>query len=191
MRSQVEIEEQDRPKAGFVTPDYQRQYRRLTFGFASNLAVFKKLIVMLLGGMKRVSALGYVNDIIVYGDTREDHLCHLRIFAALRRTDLRLHPPKCVSGAEKVKYFGHIVSREAIRAYPSRIRAILHMPRPSTAEQLQRFVGKCQHYRKLIPNFSQSAGPLFRGQNRTKNFEWTPDSRYNFNQPYRRSCRYL
>ncbi|KAL8441521.1 hypothetical protein Emed_007557 [Eimeria media] len=57
---QIEIAEADRPKTSFVTPDCQRQYRRLPFGFASSPAIFQRMIDMLLGGMKWVSAIGFV-----------------------------------------------------------------------------------------------------------------------------------
>ena len=82
---QIEIVEEDRPKTSFVTPDCQRQYRRLPFGFASSPATFQRKVEMLLGGMKWVFAVGYVDDIIVYSDTWVDHLSHLRqLFVALR-----------------------------------------------------------------------------------------------------------
>ena len=86
---QIEIEEEDRPKTSFVTPDCQRQYRRLPFGFASSAAIFQRMVDMLLGGMKWVFATGYIDDIIVHSDTWADHLAHLRrLFEALRKANL-------------------------------------------------------------------------------------------------------
>ena len=75
---QIEIVEEHRPKASFVTPDCQRQYRRLTLGFASSPAAFQWMVDMLLGGMKWVFAIGYIDDITVYSDTWANHLAHLR-----------------------------------------------------------------------------------------------------------------
>ena len=173
---QIEIEEEDRPKTGFVTPDCQRQYKRLPFGFASSPAIFQRMVDMLLGGMKWVSAVGYIDDIIVYSDTWQDHLKHLReLFEALRRANLELHPAKCAFGASEVKYLGHIVSREGIRASPAKVRAILDMPVPTSAKHVQRFIGKCQYYRKFIPDFSRIAAPLFRVQTRARDFQWSAE----------------
>ena len=85
---QIEIEEKDRPKTSFVTPRCQRQYRRLPFGFASSPAIFQRMVDMLLGGMKWVFAIGYIDDIIVYSDTWADHGSPLRqLFEALRRAN--------------------------------------------------------------------------------------------------------
>ena len=57
---------------------------------------------------------------------------------------------------------GHLVTRDAIRSCPSKIKAIMEMPRPASAKELQRFIGKCQYYRKFIPNFSQVAASVFK-----------------------------
>ena len=90
---QIEIEEEDRPKTSFVTPDCQSQYRRLPLGFASSPAIFQRIIDMPLGGMKWVFAIGYIDDIILYSDTLADHLAHLRrLFEAPRKANLEFYP---------------------------------------------------------------------------------------------------
>ena len=171
---QIKIVEEEPHKTSFVTPDCQRQYRRLPFGFASSPAIFQRMVDMLLGGMKWVFAIGYIDDIIVYSDTWVDHLSHLRqLFVALQKADLELHRGKCAFGAQEVKYLGHLVTRVGIRACPSKIKAVVEMPKPVCAKEVQRFVGKCQHYRKFIPNFSQVAAPLFKAQTTRRDFVWT------------------
>ena len=170
---QIEIEE-DRPKTSFVTPDCQRQYPRLPFGFASSPAIFQRMVDMLLGGMKWVFAIGYIDGIIVYSGTWVEHLSHLRqVFEALRKAKLDLHPGQCAFGAQEVKYFGHLVTRDGIRACSSKVRAIVEMPKPTSAKEVKRFMGKCQYYRKFIPNFSQVAAPLFKAQAARCDFVWT------------------
>ncbi|KAL8444740.1 hypothetical protein Emag_005340 [Eimeria magna] len=72
---QIEIAEEDRPKTSFVTPDCQRRYRRHPFGSASIPGIFQRMVDLLLGGM--VSAVGYIDDIIVYSDTWDAHRAHL------------------------------------------------------------------------------------------------------------------
>lgn len=72
-----------------------------------------------------------------------------------------------------MKCLGHVVSRDGFRACPSKIKAIADMPKPSNAKDMQRLVGKCQYYRKFIPNFSQFAAPLFKAQTTRRDFVWT------------------
>ena len=65
------------------------------------------MVDMLLGGMKWVFAVGYIDDNIVYSDTWADRLAHLRqLLEALRKANLELHPGKCAFGAQEVKYLG-------------------------------------------------------------------------------------
>ena len=101
-------------------------------------------------------------------------MSHLRqLFEALRKAKLELHPGKCAFGAQEVKYLGHLVTRDGIRACPSKVKAIVEMPWPTCAKEMQRFVGKCQYYRKFIPNFSQVAAPVFKAQSACRDFVWT------------------
>lgn len=181
---QIEVDEKDRPKTGFVTPDCQRQYRRLPFGFASSPAIFQRMVDAVLGGMKWISAVGYIDDIIVYSDTWPDHLQHLRrLFASMRKANVELHPGKCVFGAHEVKYLGHIISREGIRCSPEKTRAIMELPVPGTIKALQRFLGKCQYYRRFIPAFSTVALPLFAAQSgKRKELVWTEECQKAFDQ---------
>ena len=71
-----------------------------------------------------------------------------------------------------MKYLGHLVTRDGIRACPSKLKAIVEMPRPASAKEVQRFIGKCQYYRKSIPNISQVAAPLFKAQSARRDFVW-------------------
>ena len=110
----------------------------------------------------------------MYSDTGADRLAHLRrLFEALRKANLELHPGKCAFGTQGVNYLGHLVTRDGIRACPSKTKAIVEMPRPASAKDMQRFIGKCQYYRKFIPNFSQVAAPLFKAQTARRDLMWT------------------
>ena len=72
-----------------------------------------------------------------------------------------------------MKYLGQLVTRDGIRACSSKIKAIVEMPRPTSATEVQRFIGKCQYYRKFIPNFSQIAPLLVRARTTRRDFAWT------------------
>ena len=67
---------------------------------------------------------------------------------------------------------GHLEMRDGIRACLSKVKAIVEMPKPTCAKEVQRFIGKCQYYRKFIPNFSQVAAPLFKAQATRRDFAW-------------------
>ena len=115
--------------------------------------------------------MGYIQDIMVYSDTWGPHLAHLWwLFEALRKANLDLHPEKCASRAQKVKYLGHVVTLDGIRACPSKIKAIVEMLRPASAKEVQRIIGNCQYYWKFITDLSQVAAPLFKTQTARRDF---------------------
>ena len=149
---QIETEEEDCPKTSFVTPECQHLYRRLPFGFASSPSIFQLMVDMLLGGMRWVFAIGYIDD-IVYSDTWVDQLAHLpRLFQARRNANLQLYLGECAFRAQEVKCLGHLVTRDGIRASPSKPKAIVETTRPASAKAVQRFIDKCLYYRTLMPN---------------------------------------
>ena len=126
---------------------------------------------MLLGGMKWVLAIRYIDDITVYSGTLADHLAHLRQpFEALRKANSELHQAKCALGAQEVKYLGHVVTRDGIRACCSKIQAVAEMAKPPCANEMQRINGEYQYYRKFVPNLLQVAAPLFMAQTARRDF---------------------
>ena len=101
-------------------------------------------------------------------------MSHLRqLFEALLKAAAELHPGKYAFGAQEVKYLGHLVTRDKIRACPSKVKAIVEMLRPTCAKDVQRLVGKCQYYRTFIPNVSQVVAPWFKAQCARRGFVWT------------------
>ena len=65
------------------------------------------------------------------------------------------------------------MARDGIRACPSKIKAIAEMPKPASAKEVQRFIGKCHCYRKFSPNFSQITTPRFKAPTTRRDFVWT------------------
>jgi len=180
---QIEVAPEDRPKTAFVTPDCQRQFRRLPFGFASSPAIFQNMVNLLLGGMKWVFAIGYIDDIIIFSDNWEDHVAHLRqLFDALRAANLQLSPQKCTFGCATVKYLGHVVSREGISVNPEYISAVRNFPVPINAKAVQRFIGKCQYYHRFVPNFSKMCAPLYKATRANITFDWNKECQRAFEE---------
>ncbi|KAK2720773.1 hypothetical protein QYM36_004599 [Artemia franciscana] len=96
-----------------------------------------------------------VDDILVYGKNREEH--DQRLSAVLRRArkkGIRFNSEKCEFSKDKVKYFGHIISRDGIKPDPEKIRAIQDMPSPQSKEELQTLLGMLNFLSKYIPDLS-------------------------------------
>ena len=103
----------------------------------------------------------YLDDIIVFSKTPEEHIERLRgVFAKLTAAVLKLKPSKCEFFKSKVNYLGHIVSKEGIETHPKKIEAIEKWPVPKTVTEVRSFLGFTNYYHKFIPWYAQVAKPL-------------------------------
>lgn len=95
----------------------------------------------------------YLNDITIFSKTDEEHLAHLRrVFEKCRKFGILLNPKKALFGLEEGKILGHIISKDGIGIYPSRIEGILKISHPRNKKELQSFIGKNIFLRRFIPN---------------------------------------
>ena len=131
------------------------------FGLTNALATFQWLMETCLGEMHLKWCIIYLDDIIVFSRTPEEHIERLRgVFLKLAAAGLRLKPSKCEFFKSKVSYLGHIVSKEGIKTDPKKIEAIKKWPVPQTVTEVRSFLGFTNYYRKFIPQYAQVAKPL-------------------------------
>uniref|UniRef100_A0A090XF40 RNA-directed DNA polymerase n=2 Tax=Ixodes ricinus TaxID=34613 RepID=A0A090XF40_IXORI len=105
--------------------------------------------------------LAYLDDIIVFSRTVDDHLQDLRgIFEALSEAGLRLQPRKCKVAASSVLYLGHVIDGKSVRPDPDNIRAASNFPRPRNVKEVRSFLGVCNYYRRFVKDFARISRPL-------------------------------
>ena len=103
----------------------------------------------------------YLDDIIIYSDTKEEHLKRLEaVFQKLAAAGLKLKPSKCFFFKEEIDYLGHVVSGEDISTNPKKVEAVTKWPTPQTAYDARSFLGFVGYYKRFIKNFSQIATPI-------------------------------
>lgn len=100
-------------------------------------------------------------DDIIFLRAFAEHFDRLQqVFNKLREAGLKLSSKKCNFFQERVKYVGHIVSKQGIETDPDKTNKVLNWPTPSTPEKVRRFLGFVGYYRKFIKNFSKITRPL-------------------------------
>ena len=105
----------------------------------------------------------YLDDIIVYSKTFEEHLENLSVvLERLKNANLKLNPKKCSLLCTKVAFHGHEVSEQVIATDPSKVEVVKDWPQPKSATDVRQFVGFASYYRKVIPNFATVCKPLHR-----------------------------
>src|SRR5436190_16279062 len=114
-----------------------------------------------LTGLQGLKCLVYLDDIVVYGASLEDHNRRLKeVLKRLRENNLKLQPDKCEFLRKEIIYLGHIISENGIQPDPSKLKAIREFPTPTKVKDVQSFIGLAGYYRKFIEDFSKIAKPL-------------------------------
>ena len=160
---QVEVEEADKEKTAFtVGPLGFYECNRMPFGLSNAPATFQRLMESCLGDMNMQSCLIYLDDIVVFSQTFEEHVERLeKVFQRLIDAGLKLSPAKCHLFQDKLKYLGHIVSADGISTDPAKIQCVREWPVPQSLEQLQSFLGFVGYYRRFMKDFSKTSRPLY------------------------------
>ena len=186
---QIPLREEDKPKTAFVTHRGLYEYNVMPFGLCNAPASFQRMMDIVLAGIKYTNCLVYLDDIIVYSPTFEQHLKDLaEVFDRLRKAGLSLKASKCTFFEKEVNYLGHRVSAQGIKPDVDKIRAILEYPVPKCKDELYSFLGLIGYYRRFIKFYSKHAAPLFAllkhdvmwtdstwGEPQQRAFEWLRD----------------
>lgn len=109
---QVEIAEEDRHKTAFsVGPLGFYECNRMAFGLTNAPATFQRLMETCMGDLNLQECLIYLDDVLVFSDTFDEHLKRLQgVFQRIEKHGLKLKPSKCEFFKTQVSYLGHIVS---------------------------------------------------------------------------------
>jgi hypothetical protein len=146
----------------------------MPFGLKAAPATFQRLINNVLSGLIGFRCLVYLDDIILFGETIEEHNEKLRdVFDRLRQYKLKLQPDKCEFFKNELIYLGHIVIEHGVIPDPKKTEAVVRFPAPNTPTEVKSFLGLAGYYRRFIPNFSSIAKPLTELLKKDVVFRWT------------------
>ncbi|VDI46195.1 Hypothetical predicted protein [Mytilus galloprovincialis] len=165
----------DKEKTAFSTPrGGLYQYVTMPFGLCNAGATFQRIIETAMRGLQWHVLVLYLDDIIVFSETFDEHLVNLqKVFQRLSDAGLKLKAAKCSFFKHEVEYLGHIVSTEGVRTDPSKVRAIAKMESPQNVSELRSFIGLVSYYRRFIKDFSKIAKCLFDLLQSKAHWEWT------------------
>ena len=157
------------------------QFKRTPFGLSQAPAYFQLLIDKVLMGCSSF-AIGYLDDIIFFSKTEEEHLQYLEeIFVRLRKFGLKMKREKCSFFKKHIQYIGHLVSEKGFEPLLEKLESIRKMPAPRTAKEVKQFLGLIGYYQKFVPHFTDISRPLTKLTHHNIVFEWTDQCSKTFN----------
>ncbi|GFX17366.1 transposon Tf2-9 polyprotein [Trichonephila clavipes] len=179
---QIEIDEADREKTAFITPEGLYEFKVMPFGLCNAPATFERMMDNLLRHFKWTMRLCYLDDIIVFSETFEDHLIRLRlVLKCLQEAGLKLNSKKCLFAAQEKKILGHLVSSNGVRPDPDKIKAVRNFPTPKNIHDIRSFLDLCSYFRRFIKGFCYLAEPLQSSLKSGVEFHWGPEEVEAFN----------
>jgi hypothetical protein len=158
---QLKIRATDIPKTAFTTRYSLYEYTIMSFGLTNALVYFMYLMNKVFMEYLDKFAVVFIDDILVYSKTKEEHAKHLRlILQKLREHKLYAKRSKCEFWLKEVTFLGHVVSNGGISVDPSKIKDVLSWKPPTDVEEIRSFLGLAGYYRRFIEGFSKLAKPM-------------------------------
>lgn len=158
---QIAMSPEDVEKTAFVTPFGHYEFTRMPFGLTGAPATFQRLMNGVMSDFLFNFLLVYLDDLLIYSKTFEEHLLHLdRVLAKLSRVGLKLNLDKCQLLRESVDYLGHTISSEGVSCQSEKTKVVREWPVPKTTKELRSFLGFAGYYRRFVEGYAKIAGPL-------------------------------
>ncbi len=173
--TQLQIKPEDREKTAFRTHRGLYQFKRMPFGFRNGPAVFQRVMQGVLAPFLWIFALVYIDDIVIFSKTFQDHLSHLdQVFKAISKSGITLSPKKCNLGYQSLHLLGQKVSRLGLSTHKEKIDAIISLVEPVNKSELQTFLGMMVYFSAYIPYYAWIVAPLFQLLKKDQIWTWGP-----------------
>ena len=158
---QIAMAPEDRQKTAFATPFGLYEYTRMPFGLTGAPATFQRLMNGVMSEFLFNWLLVYLDDLLIYSLTFEDHLQHLdMVLQRIEETGLKLNLNKCQLLWKEVSYLGHTISAEGVSCQADKTEVVKNWPTPCTVKDLRSFLGFAGYYRRFVKGYAKIAGPL-------------------------------
>ena len=180
---QIRVHPDDVPKTAFRTRYGHFEFLVLPFGLTNAPATFMHLMHSIFREHLDTFVIIFLDDILVYSRTLEEHKEHVRkTLEILREHKLYAKMTKCSFFQQEVDYLGHVVGIDGVKPDPAKIKAIKEWKQPENVKELRSFLGLAGYYRRFIQDFAKIATPLTDLTRKKTPYEWTSTQEEAFNE---------
>lgn len=170
----ISINERDIEKTAITTPFGLYEFTKMTFGLKNAAQTFQRFLNNVV--LRDLDFLfSYIDDVIIASTSKSEHRDHLRqVFQRLNQFGITINLSKCEFGKSELSYLGYHVTQNGIKPLEDRIKAIIDYPRPKTVEELRRFMGMINFYRRHLPKAAEIHNKLNLYLHNSKKKDQTP-----------------
>ena len=171
---QIEMHPESREKTAFVTQNGLYEFNVMPFGLPNSGASFQRLMGHIVRGLEYRFALIYIDDIIIFSKSIDEHLTHLEeVCRRLREANVKLNPKTSSFVKQRIEYLGHVVTPEDIFPDPSKVEVVKNFPIPASLKKLKSFLGLANYDRRFIKGLLEIAIPLNALTKKSVKFCWS------------------
>jgi hypothetical protein len=180
---QIRMREGDEWKIAFKTNEGLYEWLVMSFGLTNATSTFMRLMNEVLKEFIGKFVIVYLDDILIFSRSKEEHLKHLvAVMRKLQQEKLLINMRKYSFMKTKLIYLGFFISANELKMDPSKVEVIKNWPSPRNVFEVRSFHGLASFYRKFIRNFSGiSAAMMDTVKKRHKYFHWTEEAEKSFN----------
>ena len=168
--------EKDKEKTAFSVRGGKFEFNVTPYGLSNAGASYQRMIDICLAGLPPDRVLAYLDDIVIFSATFDQHISDLRnVFEKLRTANISLKASKCVIAADEVEYLGYELGANGIKPQKRLTEAILKFEKPESRKDVKRFLGLAGYYRNFVDGFANISRPLNKSTSDNTPFVWDDD----------------
>ena len=170
---QLRVKEADIPKTTFRTQYWHFEFTVIPFSWTNAPTTFMDLMHRVFQTYLNQFVVVFVDKILIYSQSEEEHEDHLRIvLQALREHQLYAKCRKCEFWLTEVRFLGHVVLASSVSVDPEKVEAVMSWERPKSVFEIRSFLGLVGYCRRFIKDLSRLAAPMTRLTWKEVKFEW-------------------
>ena len=169
----LRIRDEDVPKTAFRTRFGLFEFTVVPFGLTNAPAAFSAMINRIFGDLFDVYVISYLDDIIIFSKSAEDHKRHLtEVFNRMRSHKLFVKLSKCEFMKEEVHFCGHIVGVYGISLDQDKVAAIKQTPKMTCVRDVQHYLGMTVWFQDFVKDYAKITAPLTDLLRKNSKFIW-------------------